>query len=127
MAAPAVGFHDPDELQEAFNPGGYRVEVWQAQGESVVDYYLDEVHVAMFVLRMVHDGGAVWTRAWVAPEYQGRGIYTHLVKWMVTQPSSVIEAVGEQTEMYERSGYKETEPGRLEMEPSRAKKWLKGR
>lgn len=122
-----MSHHDPHEIAHAFQVDPYRTQVWSAQDETVVDYYDEDRHIAHFVIRLLDDGGTAWTRAWVTPDYQGQGIYTHLHKWALTQPSSVILAEGDQTDLYVRSGYEEVSPGVLEIRKTKSKKWLKGR
>lgn len=119
--------HSPHQVEEEFQFDPYTVKTWQAQDETVVEYFLGDEVIGRFNIRLSEDGGVEWTRAWVRDDHQGQGIYTHLHKWALTQPSSKILAVGEQTEMYRDSGYKEIEPGVLKQEKVRSRKWLKGR
>jgi GNAT superfamily N-acetyltransferase len=127
-----MSHHSPHQIEDAFAVEGYRLVVRPVGNLTQIDYYDDaeDWHAARITIRLRSDGGVEACRFWVDPKHQGRGIFTNAHKWALEQPSSLIktnEATGQAAEFYKQSGYVEVEPGVLELDTKKTKKWLKGR
>lgn len=126
--------HDPDEIRQAFELEPFRIEVTTAAGDTVIDYYDDDVdeyrQVASIRIRLHEDEVGAGVEAvgfYVDPDYQKRGIFTNAHRWAMSQPFSLINASTAEAEFYKQAGYVEREDGMLVLDRRATKGWLKGR